>query len=372
MRSVSHLVLVASLLLGLSGGRAQAKRGPKILEEVDGKYVHLSFEDDASAQAWLYKPAGVDGEEKPVDLVVALHGAGGNPKNFVMPLLMNLRDAWCLTVAGHQAVESKGRKGFMWDGSNVSYVVAFTKHVIDKYPIAKDRVIVWGHSAGGTMTLATLAKAPNLFAGGLTTASPATPDGRHKEMRLCVFLGMEDPNWAGAPSVRSFVESVAKKKKGACAFFEVEDLGHDIPDDDYLGLGFDWILQPEARGGVAHVGHRARGADGDYRHILLRTKGATGAEGVKRSKSKATKALKKIAKAWKKGRAFFPFEAACHSEDEATASCGGGIDADDLAALFGTLPLLEEGALSQVLASPQGRHLVWRAPPEEEEEEDDD
>ncbi len=86
-----------------------------------------------------------------------------------------------------------------------------------------------------------------------------------------------------------------------------------------------------------------------------------GAEGVKRSKSKAQKLLKGIAKALEKGRAFFPFDAACHSEDEDTAGCGGGLAGDDLRERFlPALPDLAPGAVSSVLESPRGLHLVTR------------
>ena len=372
MRRPALLLLLSLLLLAAlaPGVAAKRERGPTIIEAEDGKYLHLTFEDDAAAQAWLYRPLTGNEDDtgkpaEPVDLIVALHGAGGVPKNFVMPLLMQNRGAWCLTVAGHQSVQTERGQGFMWSGGDVKTILAFVQHVVGKYPIKKDRVIVWGHSAGGTMTLATLGEAPDLFAGGLTTAAPATPDGRHKEKRVCVFLGTEDPNWSGAATVRSYVESLAKKRgPGACAFFAVQELGHDIPYDDYLGLGFDWILHGQARGGEATVPRRSKGAEGPYRHILVRFKGAEGAGDEKRSKSKAKKLLKDVAKELGKDRAYFPFEAACHSEDAESASCGGGLDEDALKAFFPELPELEPGAVSEILESAQGLHLVTRSLPE--------
>lgn len=374
-RSALPILVVLALLVGLTRPlAAKRERSPVIVEQEDGKYLHLTFEDDAAAQAWLYRPLTGDEDEagmptKPVDLVVALHGAGGNPKNFVMQLLMQNRGSWCLTVAGHETVQTERGQGFMWSGGDVKTIVAFVKHVLEKYPIKKDRVIVWGHSAGGTMTLATLGEAPDLFAGGLTTAAPGTPDGRHKEKRVCVFLGTEDPNWAGAASVRSHVESLAKKRgPGACAFFAVQELGHDIPYDDYLGLGFDWILHGRARGGEATVPRRSKGAEGTYRHILVRFKGAEGAADEKRSKSKAKKLLAGIAKELGKDRAYFPFEASCHSEDAESASCGGGLDEDALKAFLPELPDLAPGQVSEILESAQGLHLVTRCVPDPDDE----
>ena len=114
MRRPALLLLLSLLLLVVltPGVAAKRERDPTIVEAEDGKYLHLTFEDDAAAQAWLYRPLTGDEDEdgkpaEPVDLIVALHGAGGVPKNFVMPLLMQNRGAWCLTVAGHQSVQTE-------------------------------------------------------------------------------------------------------------------------------------------------------------------------------------------------------------------------------------------------------------------------
>jgi poly(3-hydroxybutyrate) depolymerase len=369
-------LLLAVLALGLAhlAGEADAKRPPperEVVEEADGDLVHLSWKDDPAAQAWLYKPRADATEEeggtpRPFDLVVALHGAGGTPQGLLLQRVMEKRRAWCLAVAGHTAVTHEQGKGFQWDGSNVEYVLAFTRYLLEKYPLDRSRVIVWGHSAGGTMTLETISRAPEgLFAGGLTTAAPRTPDAGFRDHRVCVFLGTQDPNWSGAPAVRSYLEGLEKKKgKGACAFFAVEGLGHDLPEDDYLDLGFDWVLATGTKGGEATVARTCRGRDGDWRHILVRYKGAEGAGETKRTRAAAEKALKEILKDLEKGRAFFPLCAASLSEDEASADGGGGVGEEALAAFLGGVPDLEPGRVSGILSGPQGVHLVWRAPAE--------
>jgi predicted esterase len=358
------LVLLA-LLLALPGiAGAKRKRGPKVIEKKDGDLIHLYLEDDPKAQGWLYRPLGTEEPEEPVDLIVGLHGAGGNPKNFFLRRLMDQREAWCLTVAGHTAVTHDRGQGFQWDFSGTTYVGKLTQYLLDTYPLRKERVIVWGHSAGGSMSLETLATHPKLFAGALSTAAPRQPDSRHKACRVAVFLGTKDPNWSGAPSVRSYAEKLLKKRsKGACAFFAVDGLGHSVPAEEYLGLGFDWILQPKARGGEARVGQSPKGVRGKLRHILVRHKGAEGApRGLRRSAGAAKKLLGKIRKELGKGRAWFPFEAACHSEDEETASCGGGVDEETLAEFGIELPELEPGKVSAVLPGKNGLHLVYREP----------
>ncbi len=294
-----------------------------------------------------------------------LHGAGGTPKTLFFPTLMEQRKAWCLGVAGRTAVTHERGAGFMWDGANVGYVLALTRHVLDKYPVRRERVLVWGHSAGGSMTLATLAEAPELFAGGLTTAAPQTPDGRHRDQRVAVLLGTSDPNWAGAPAVRTHLEGLEKKKgKGACAFLAVEGLGHDVPDPAYLGLGFDWLLSGRPQGGEARVPLRAVGAAGPWRHLLLRFKGAEGAPAeLKTSKKAALELARRVQKDVAAGKAFFPLEASRRSEHAESAGAGGGLEQGALEALLGApLPPLGPGQVSEVLESPRGVHLLYRDP----------
>jgi len=359
MRSCVLVLLGATCVF--AAPRRKAKVPAVVEKDEGGGVVHLALEEDPAAQAWLFKPPREGEEKTKVDLIVALHGAGGNPRNFFLRTLMERRHAWCLAVAGHRRVKTGRGEGFMWEGRDVGYIAGLVRYMLSRYPIAAKRVLIWGHSAGGSMTLAALRHAPELFAGGLTTASPRTPTTAHKEQRICVFLGTRDPNWAGARTVQAYVEKLVKKhRKGACAFFAVEELGHEVPDSAYLELGFDWILHGKARGGEATVGRTPRGGDGEWRHILVRFKGCEGAEGVKRSRAAAEKALKRIRKALDKGRAFFPLEAACHSEDAESASGGGGVGEDRLREMLGKLPDLEPGELSGLLRSRFGVHLVYR------------
>lgn len=366
MHARSSLLLALLLLLGAAPAAAKPAKPVEIVEEPDGDLLRLFRKDDPAAQGWLYRTPAPQGEAgaaaEPSDLVVVLHGAGGTPKTLLFQSLMQQRRAWCLGVAGHQAVTHDRGAGFMWDGSNVEYILQLTQHVLAKHPVRKDRVIVWGHSAGGTMTLETLAKAPpGLFVGGLTTAAPMTPDGRHHDLRVAVILGTQDANWGGAPAVRSHLEGLAKKKgKGACAFLAVEGLGHDVPADGYLDLGFDWLCAAGARGGEALVPTACVGRRGLWRHILVRTKGAPGAPEGAPSKKAAGDLLKKVKKECEAGRAWFPLEAAMHSRDAASASGGGGLTHEALQAFFSTLPDLAAGVLSEPLESAAGLHLVRR------------
>jgi poly(3-hydroxybutyrate) depolymerase len=356
---------VAVLLLGLASAEAKPPKAPTVVEVEEGELLRLHLEGDPAAQGWLHRPKGTEAPtaEDPVDLVVVLHGAGGTPKTLFFPEVMRRRRAWCLGVAGHEAVTHDQGSGFMWHGTDVDTIVALTQHLLAKHPLRKERVLVWGHSAGGSMTLESLAKAPALFAGGLTTAAPRTPESRHQDQRVAVLMGTTDPNWAGAPAIRAYLEGLAKKKaKGACAFLAVEGLGHNVPDEAYLELGLDWVLAKGARGGEARVPLRAVGRDGPWRHIHLKPKGAAGAADGAPGRKAALELLRKVKKEVEAGRAWFPFEAACHSHDASSASAGGGVTEEALKAFVDPLPEVAPGALSEVLDLPGGVGLLQRAP----------
>ncbi len=137
---------------------------PDVVEQADGDLTHLHLAEDPKKQGWLYKvPAPEEGEDgQPADgnrfdLIVALHGAGGNPKNYFHRRMMEERQAWCLTVAGRQAVTTQNGEGFQWSGADRAYIADLVRYVVGKYPIDPERVIVWGLSAGVTMTLQALA-----------------------------------------------------------------------------------------------------------------------------------------------------------------------------------------------------------------------
>lgn len=348
------LLLLAGAALAPAADARRRKKPPVVIEKEDGKLIHLQIEGKPDAEGWLYRSMVLEddqGKPIPADLFVALHGHGGDPKNFILQNLMTLRDAFCLTVAGRGRVPTDRGEGRAWDGGDVETVAALTRHVLEHYPVDKERVVVWGHSAGGSMTLATLAHAPELFAGGLTTAAPRTPTSSHNAQRICVILGDQDPNWAGAPAVRAHVESLRKKRaKGACAFFRVEGLGHALPSNEHLDFGFSWVLRTGARGGEATVPMRLPVSSSEWSWIRVSSK-------------KAKKTLKPLLKALKKGRAWFPFEAACHSEHRETAPGGGWIAKEDLEKALGSVPALERGEVSDIIKTEAGHHLVWHAGP---------
>jgi hypothetical protein len=199
----------------------------------------------------------------------------------------------------------------------------------------------------------------------MTTAAPATPDSGHNNVRTVVFLGDQDPNFAGASAVRNNL--TGKKRKAPGSFRVVSELGHNVPDTFYMKQALDWLLDSKARGWEIRVPKTPPTREAKpFAHILVRYRGSLGAgERAKMtSKGRAKGELKMVKKYLDKKLANFLMEAAKFSHDEKTSASGGLISEEDLAtfspALAEKARELEVGKTSDVLETPHGFHLVVR------------
>lgn len=367
MARTPALAVFAILAAALAGAAPVLARGkilkvPEVLEEPADRFTKLIVKDDPAAVAYMLeaiKPA--DGEK--LGLLVSLHGHGGEPKSLMFPQIAQKRRLIVLGVQGHTPTGP----GFAWSENDKEIIAGFTLWVLETRPVDPKRVFMTGHSAGGTMTLATCKFAPQLFAGIMTTAAPATPDTGHYDVRTVVFLGDQDPNFAGAGAVRSNFEN--KKRRAPGSLRIVRGLGHDLPDPFYMDQALLWLLETRARGfEISLPKDPPVKDDRPFAHILLRWSGAEGADARTRgvSKARAQGEIKMIRKFLEKKMGHVFMEAAKFSQDDATAPSGGLVDAAGLEAFAPALrqgaEKLEPGGLSEVLESPQGWHLVWRLP----------
>jgi pimeloyl-ACP methyl ester carboxylesterase len=250
--------------------------------------------------------------------------------------------------------------------SDAAYIAGVAKWVVQNKGIDPAQVVLFGHSAGGTMSLAAYAAEPGLFAGILTCSAPEVPDKRHETTRVCVFLGTADANFGNAKAVQNQL----KKDANRLALCVVDGAEHnDTPDAPYLDLACDWVLAKGALGYEYRVPKKPPSAPPPgLRHVLLRWKGAAGAPAeVKRSKEAAKSAADDLLKRLRAGKACFVAEAQARSEDEDSRPLGGAIDAERLAA-FGGAALGAKDApagadrWSGPFESPAGFHVVERAP----------
>jgi poly(3-hydroxybutyrate) depolymerase len=375
---IPRTVILSAVVLAvvfLTPGTAEARSGgkllkaPEVVEEVDGQFTKLSLKDDANAVGFLLKAFEAK-EDKKYGLLVSLHGHGGKPKTLMFPGIAKKREFFVLGVQGHTPTGP----GFAWNTSNKDYIAGLTLYVIEKYPVDRKRVLMTGHSAGGTLTLATYRYAPRLFAGIMTTAAPATPDSSHHAVRMVVFLGDQDPNYSNAGSVRSNFES--KKRQAPGSLRIIIGLGHSLPDRFYMDQAVGWLLDAKARGWeVALPSAPPVKGDRPFAHILIRHAKAegAGARAKRTSKTRAKGELKLIKKYIDKKLGNFLMEAAKFSHDDKTAASGGLVDAGGLEAFSPALKeaaeKLGKGETSEVIESPHGFHLIVRLAAQGDEQE---
>jgi predicted esterase len=313
-------------------------------------------------RALFFAAPSADAAKKP-GLLVTLHGHGGKPDGYVFRDFAARRNWSVVSIQGRTEVPGAGSS---WDMADAAYIAGVAKWVVQNKGIDPAQVVLFGHSAGGTMSLAAYAAEPSLFAGILTCAAPEVPDKRHETTRVCVFLGSADPNFSNAKPVQNQM----KKEAGRLSLCVVDGAGHnETPDATYLDLACDWVLAKGAIGREFHVPQKPPAApSAGLRHALFRWKGAAGAPtDTKRSKEAAKAAADDLLKRVRAGKACFVHEAQALSEDADSAPLGGAIDAERLAAFGGAVAGAKDAAAgadrwSGPFESPAGFHVVERAP----------
>jgi acetyl esterase/lipase len=272
---------------------------------------------------------------------------------------------------------TEGNGGHSWGQADAGGILACLDAALAKFSIDPKRVVVSGHSAGGTMSFATYAARPAAFAGIYTTAAPASPTTQHKGARVVVNLGTKDPNWVDfAPSVAASEKTVVGRVVG------VQDLGHDLPHELYSEEAIAWLLDskapsealrvpgsPDDAVGAPEGTPSAKAKGGPFRHVLLFEAGGRGApaDAPQRAdaKTKAAGLQVKAAAARKGGADAFDAIASENQDPVAQASRGaitGAVLARYGAALLKGMAKLGAGDVSEPVESDAGWHIVLRDP----------
>jgi poly(3-hydroxybutyrate) depolymerase len=357
MRALVAAVLAVLLLVA---DAAAGKDKEKFVVTPGEKQGDVEILDCSPKGRALYYAVPDVTEGKKPGLLVTLHGHGGKPDGYVFRDFAARRHWAVVSLQGRTDVQGAG---FSWDMSDPPYIAAVAKWVVQNKGIDPTQVVLFGHSAGGTMSLNAYAADPSVFAGIITCSAPEIPDKRHETTRVCVFLGTQDPNFQNAKGVQSQM----KKDAGRLALGVMEGAEHnDTPVAPYLDLACDWILAKNAVGHEFHVPKKAPDEPAaGFRHVLFRYKGAADAKDAKRSKEAAKAAADDVLKRVRAGKALFSAEALASSEDEASQPLGGAIDVERLAGFGGALAGVKDAPAgadrwSGPFESPAGWHVVER------------
>lgn len=198
---------------------------------------------EPGGDALLFVPDGYR-SDAPVPLVVMLHGAGGDARGGIDPLLRLAGEAGTLLLAP----DSLGRT---WDvilgrfGPDVEYLDRALAHVFDRYRIDPGRVAVGGFSDGASYALSLGLTNGDLF-GHILAFSPGflAPGDTIGRPRIYVSHGTDDRVLPIARTSRRVVPML--KSRGYEVLYEEYSGGHLVPPDK-VRRAFDRFLG--SRGG---------------------------------------------------------------------------------------------------------------------------
>lgn len=177
--------------------------------------------------------------ERPLPLVVMLHGAGGDAPGALAPFADRADEAGLVLVAP----ESRGRT---WDvledgfGEDVAFVGRAIEHVARRLAIAPERMAVEGFSDGASYALGLGLANGDLF-GRVVAFSPGfVPRGAHVgRPRVYVSHGVDDRVLPIERCSRRIVPEL--RRKAYDVRYEEFPEGHVVPPD-VAGRALAWLL----------------------------------------------------------------------------------------------------------------------------------
>jgi len=374
----SLLALVALVLVALPARATLAKGGKPAVQapawtEEDGRTVLHVFAP-SPLKAYYAAPSNL-AEGKKAELIVGLHGHGGTATGVLgyLSTLAEARGAAVLACEGGGTVKSDTGEGHGWNAPDLEGVLACLDATLAKHPIDPRRVILFGHSAGASLSIRLHAARPAAFAGVCTSGEPGAPSGANKGGRFVVLLGTKDPFFDG------FAGAVAASEKTLVArVAAVTDLEHKFPDLEYAREGVAWLLDSKAPSEVLHLpfvpgdevrappdSPAAKAKGKGFRHILLFEKGGRGAPADAPEKAVVKAAAQALAAEWKKSSDFGELVAA-RSQDPLSKDLRGLVTGAVLAryggALVTAMAKLKGGDVSAPVEGDAGWHVVARDP----------
>jgi poly(hydroxyalkanoate) depolymerase family esterase len=174
---------------------------------------HVISNGRAQRRYQLYRPASA--ADRPVPLIVMLHGCTQNPEDFARGTRMNeLAERHGFLVAyPAQAVQDNGRNCWNWfvpeeqgrDGTEASLIAAMARTIVEAHDGDPSRVFIAGLSAGAAMAVIAATSYPEVFSA--VAAHSGVPVGSAHDVPSA-FAAMQGRGAAPAPhrpAVRTFV-----------------------------------------------------------------------------------------------------------------------------------------------------------------------
>jgi poly(hydroxyalkanoate) depolymerase family esterase len=182
-----------------------------------GTFTEHTFKSDAGErQYWLYVPASY-AADKPVQLVVMLHGCTQDGPDIARGTRLNEwaeRDGF-IAVYPQQSASAQAMKCWSWfnpqhqarDAGEPAIIAGITREVMAKYRVDPARVFMAGVSAGAAMAGLVAAAYPELYAGLALHSGPEFRAATSVGEALQVMKGGgPDPSVQGAAAYQAMAQ----------------------------------------------------------------------------------------------------------------------------------------------------------------------
>lgn len=223
----------------LDGARLSARPGSPTREPITGFNLPLGL--DSGRDGWLYVPNAYSPDD-PMPLLVALHGAGGEGRNWSSyPARAEAHGMIFLAPDSRESTWDLIRGGF---GPDVAFLDEALGAVFDQCAVDPARIALGGFSDGASYALSLGPANGDLFT-HVVAYSPGfvSIPGRVGRPRVFVSHGTGDPVLSHARTANEIVPSFIEE--GYDVTFVSFEGGHEVPAD-LSETALSWFLEDVA------------------------------------------------------------------------------------------------------------------------------
>lgn len=209
---------------------------------LDTGVLCLGDDPDARDALWLYVPETC-AREKPLPLVVALHGGGGRGRDWLWSWVRAARSLGAIVVAptshgGTWAIQGEDR-----DTPRLKQIVDFLH---EAWPVDPARILLTGMSDGGTFAWTSGLEAGSPFTHLAPAAAAFHPmlaqmadADRMRGLPIHILHGAQD--WMFPVSMAREADRAMRSAGANVTFREIPDLSHTY-ETDLSALILEWLL----------------------------------------------------------------------------------------------------------------------------------
>jgi phospholipase/carboxylesterase len=215
-------------------------RGGKDGSEPSG-VIQFGDDPDARETVWAYVPETYD-PDKPLPLVVALHGGSGRGRSFLWSWVRDARSRGVIVLAPTSLSQTWALQGQDQDSPRLASLVNYAR---SSWNIDATRMMLTGMSDGGTFAYVSGLEASSPFTHLAPVAAAFHPmlvqmadAERLKGLPIHIIHGLED--WMFPVTMAREAQRYFEAAGSAVVYREIADLSHSYPND-MNGAMLDWL-----------------------------------------------------------------------------------------------------------------------------------